>query len=286
MNRFACALALVLTVAACSSSHHVPVATSSTTSRGTPASLPPARPDTSLSFSGDSGLDGGLSKAEITCSFPDVEGLRISIFAQASDSRFSYRIAVGAERVLVHVDSGSGPTFRERNFEGTGVSGFDAARGAHVDAKLTEAAPSAGIDRSSIGTITAVKGSIDCGSQTPGSSTITVTGDTPAGRYDRSRLDPVVVECYFASEQVTVIGIAHAGKTKVLLMVLLSRPDGVNVEEAPQSAAQRYYSSVPGTATLTSNGAHGRGDAVERNSTHPHTLHVDGSAVCGIPIRS
>src|SRR5215475_5828305 len=136
MNRFACALALVLTVAACSSSHHVPVATSSTTSRSTPASLPPVPSDTSLSFSGDSGLDGGLSKAEITCSFPDVEGLRISIFAQAPDSRFSYRIAVGAERVLVHVDSGSGPTFRERNFEGTGVSGFDAARGAHVDAKL------------------------------------------------------------------------------------------------------------------------------------------------------
>src|SRR5262249_42301806 len=108
MYRFACALALVLTVAACSSSHHVPVATSSTTSRGAPASLPPVRSDTSLSFSGDSGLDGGLSKAEITCSFPNVEGLRISIFAQASDSRYSYRIAVGAERLLVHVDSGSG----------------------------------------------------------------------------------------------------------------------------------------------------------------------------------
>src|SRR5262249_6742213 len=162
------------------------------------------------------------------------------------DGSSSYRVGVSDDRVFVQVDQGAGPTFRERNFEGKGVSGFDARRGTHVDATLTEAAPTPGIDRGTIGPVTAVKGSIDCGDQTPGSSTLTVSGVTPTGRYDASRLDPVVVECYFGSGQVTAIGVARAGTAKSLLMVSI-RPGGLNVEEAPGSARQRYYASVGGS---------------------------------------
>jgi hypothetical protein len=284
VDRVVWAVALVLVLTTCDSSQHGSTPTSATPVRVAPSSLPPDASSASLTFTGDPGLDGGLSAAEITCSFPDVEGLRLSVFAQAADPTLSYRITVGADKVSIHVDTGAGPSFRERNFEGTGVTAFDASRGAHVDTKLIEAAPTTGIEPGTLGTITAVKGSIDCGDQTPGSSTLRVTGDTPTGRYETSRLDPVVVECYFASEQVTVIGIAQAGDTKVLLMVSLS-PEGVNVEEAPTLATPRYYASVPGSATLNANGAHANGDAVEKNSTAPHSLHVDGDAACGTPIR-
>src|SRR5204863_2173752 len=137
-----------------------------------------------------------------------------------------------AEKVFIHVDSGTGSTFNERDFEGTGISEFDPRRGVELDSTLTETAPTPGVGRGSIGKITSLKGSIACGDQTPGSSTLTITGATLAGRYDVSRLDPVIVECYFASGQVTVIGIAHAGAASELLMISL-RPDGLGVEEAP-----------------------------------------------------
>jgi type V secretory pathway adhesin AidA len=82
-----------------------------------------------------------------------------------------------------------------------------------------------------------------------------------------------------------VIGIARAGTTNVLLMVSLGS-NGLGVEEALGSAGQRYYASVGRSATLTSNGGHANGDVVERNTTHTHTLHIEGDAICGTPRRS
>jgi hypothetical protein len=239
----------------------------------------------SLTFEGDAGL-AGVATGEVTCSFPGLDGLGISLFASAPDSTSSYRVTITANEVFIHVDSGAGPTFRERNFVGPGVLGFDAATGAQVDAHLTDAAPTAGIEPGGIGTITAVRGVIACGNQTPGSSTITVTGDGPQGRYDAAPLDPALVECYFADDQVTVIGIADAGATPVLLLVSLG-PDGLlHVEEIPRATTPHYYASAPGAATLTANGGHANGDVVERDTSTPHTLHIEGSAICGTPIRS
>ena len=251
----------------------------------------PPRPATaSLSFAGDPGLAGRIGGAEVTCSFPDVDGLRISVLARAADSSVSYRITVAPDEVIVHADTGAGPTFRERNFRGTGVTGFDPGRGTRLDGQLTDAPPSPGVGPGSIGRITAVTGSIACGDQTPGSSTLTVTGQTPTGRYDASPLDPVVVECYFADDQVTAIGVARAGATKVLLMVSLG-PDGLGVEEALGGEGQRYYASAPApasapAATLGREGGRAGGDVVERDSARPHTLHIEGTVRCGTPIRS
>jgi hypothetical protein len=286
VTRLAPTVVLVLLLATCDSAHDESVPAAATSLRAAPTTLPPRAASASLTFAGDRGLDGDLSAAEVTCRFPDVDGPRLSVFAAAADPTLTYRITVGAEKVSIHVDGGAGPTFRERNFEGTGVTAFDAGRGAQLDTTLSEAAPTAGVEPGTLGTITALKGSIDCGDQTPGSSTITVTGDTPAGRYDASRLDPVVVECYFADEEVTVIGVAQAGDRKVLLMVSLSPTDGVHVEEALTSATPRYYSSAPGSATLSANGGHADGDALDEDATSPYRLHVEGDAVCGTPIRS
>jgi hypothetical protein len=251
----------------------------------------PSDPGTaSLTVSGDPGLAGVITDAAVTCSFPDVEGLRISVFARAADPTFTYRITVAREKVIVHADSGAGSTFRERNFEGTGVTGFDARRGAHLETEVSDAAPSPGVDPGSIGRVVAVTGSIACGDQTPGSSTLTVTGETPTGRYDRAPLDPVVVECYFADGEVTAIGVARVDTTKVLLMVSLGA-DGIGVEEALGSEGQRYYASTPApatapAATLGPDGGRADGDVVERDNPRPHTLHIEGSVRCGTPVRS
>src|SRR5262249_24254227 len=214
-------------------------------STGAPSSarVPPSAPSSpaaaALTIQGDPALSGAIANAEVTCSFPDVDGLRISVFGPAAKSPFSYRIAVAPEKVIVQADTGQGSTFRERNFEGTGVAGFDARGGVHIDAELTDAAPSPGVAPGSIGRITSGRGSISCGDQTPGSSNLTITGQAPTGRYDASPLDPVVVECYFGSEQVTAIGVAHAGATRTLMMVSLGT-DGLGVEEALGAAGQRY----------------------------------------------
>jgi hypothetical protein len=288
-------MALALVTGACGDggSSATPSASSRpSTPTSDPPSSAPSRPSkASLTFEGDPALAGAIENAEVTCSFPAVDGLRISVFAQAAEPTYSYRIAITPQKVMVQADTGAASTFHERNFEGTGVTGFDARRGAHLDAELADTAPSPGVTPGSIGKVTSVTGDVDCGDQTPGSSTLTITGETPTGRYDASPLDPVVVECYFASGQLTAIGIARAGATKVLMMVSLG-DDGLGVEEALGAAGQRYYASMspsasaPAPAALDRDGGRANGDVVERNSPHPHTLHIAGAARCGTPIRS
>ncbi|HYL52840.1 MAG TPA: hypothetical protein VEZ15_12780 [Acidimicrobiia bacterium] len=268
-------------LASCSSSARHAATTASSTTRTTIAVAPSA----SLHITGDRALAGDVVDASVVCSFPTVDGLQVSVFAHAPDSRISYRMLVAADKVFVNVDSGAGATFRERNFQGRGVSAFDVAKGAQLDSQLLDTAPSAGVAPGSIGRITAVKGSVNCGNQTPGSSTITVTGTSRTGRYHTSRLDPVLVECYFNSGQLSVIGITRAGNENVQFLISLGSDGVINVEEAPAHAAQRYYGSVSGLATLTSNGGRAHGDVVERKATPPHTLHIEGSATCGTPMR-
>lgn len=196
-------LAAVL-LASCSSSARHAATTASSTTRTTIAVAPSA----SLHITGDPELAGDVVDASVVCSFPTVDGLQVSVFAHAPDFRISYRMLVAADKVFVNVDSGAGATFRERNFQGRGVPAFDVAKGAQLDSQLLDTAPSAGVARGSIGRITAVKGSVNCGNQTPGSSTITVTGTFRTGQYHTSRLDPVLVECYFNSGQLSVLGIS------------------------------------------------------------------------------
>jgi hypothetical protein len=50
-----------------------------------------------------------------------------------------------------------------------------------------------------------------------------------------------------------------------------------------QSGLEHHYQS-PSPATLSGNGAFASGDASEQNATTPHTLHVEGGAVCGTPV--
>jgi hypothetical protein len=238
----------------------------------------------SLTVVGDPGLDGPVGTPEVTCQFPDVDGLRIAVLAQAPDSTVIYRIAIGPDTVKVLVNTGGGSEFHERTFQGTGVSQFDARKGARVDAQLTEAA-TAGADPGSLGALRSIKGSVDCGSQTPGSSTITLTGDTASGRFDGAKLDPALVECYFTAGEVIVLGVAQAGTTKVSVLVSITT-QGLSLEEELKPSGQRRYAAAAlAGVTITANGGRADGDVVEQSATPPHTVHIQGDAVCGTPIR-
>jgi hypothetical protein len=284
MRRIALAGLAILLIASCTSGRGTRDASSTTAPRSAGAGRAGRA---ALVVAGDTGLRGRADRATVTCSFPDPEGQRISVFAHAPHSDVTYRMWVGPASVLVNVDSGAGPTFRERNFRGAGVSAFDAARGAHLDARLTEASPTPGIARGDVGTITAVRGFVDCGRQTPGSAHVTVTGETATGRYDHARLDPVLVECYFADGQLTLIGIARSSSERVLMMVTLGANGTLGVEEAPRGAKPRFYGSAgDASVTLTPGGGLATGDVVERNATPAHRLTIDGDARCGTPRRS
>jgi len=224
--------------------------------------------------------DGAVTMGtpQVNCFFPTVDGLQIAVLAFSPDNAQTYRIGVAPDGVVVRHGTGSNADFKESVFRGSGVSRFDATNGAALDSQLSE--------EGNPGATGVLKGSIDCGDETPGSSTITVTGDTAAGHLDHARLEPALVECYRASGQVIVLGIADTGTSKVHLLVSLT-PQGLGVEEEVAPSGQRRYSQPTDGATgveLTGNGGRVDGDVADAQATPPRSLHVEGEAVCGAPI--
>jgi len=219
-----------------------------------------------------------IGAPQVNCFFPTIDGLQIAVLAFSPDNAQTYRIGVAPDGVVVRHGTGSGADFKEQVFRGSGVTQFDATKGATIDASLR--------DDSNPGAMGSIKGSIDCGDETPGSSSITVTGDTAAGHLDHARLEPALVECYRAAGEVIVLGIANTGGNKVHLLVSLT-PQGLGVEEEVPPSGQRRYSQLTDVASgaeLTGNGGHANGDVADATASPPHSLHVEGDAVCGQPI--
>jgi hypothetical protein len=271
------ALSLVFLYLGCS--------TTETTTRSTRprTSSPTASPRANISFTGDVGLTGAATDPSVRCNFPVLEGLSIAVLAQPPDSTLTTRIGLRSDRVMVFVSSGSGPDYHERAFEGTGVSSFDAAKGAVVDSTLTETAATAGSTRGSVGAVTAIKGSIECGDQKAGTSTVTITGDTAEGALAAAVLDPVRVECDESPDgnEVVASGLMTVGSTKALVKLGLTSDGAVTVDETLPSGSHRYIAS--GSSRITSTGAHVRAEVVEQGAATPaHTLHVEGDLSCGL----
>ena len=202
--------------------------------------------------------------------------------AQPPDASLLARIRLAPGKVQVVISSGSGPDYHERAFEGTGVTSFDAARGAVVDSTITDAAASAGSTSGTLGAITRIKGSVECGDQTAGSSTITITGDTAEGALAGAVLDPVRVECApsLEGDEVVALGIIQVGSTQALFKLGLTSDGAVTVDETLPSGSHRYMAG--GSSTTTSTGAHVRADVVEQGvATQARTLHVEGDLSCG-----
>jgi hypothetical protein len=258
-------------------------------SQGTPTaatSPTPSGPATAdLTFVGDTALSAPLAKVSIQCQVPRLDGSYILISGTPqgqSQPAVTLFITISAGSVVVDVGSGSGASLSDRQFSGTGTSGFNAATGVHLSGALTETT-AATAKKGTLGVLTSVSGSVSCGNQTIGTSTIRVTGTSAEGAVDFT-LSPARVVCrsgasgYFigASGIVTVTG------ARALVFVTLGQAS-LEVALERQGGPNHFYiaQGQVGT-TVSSSGGQVDGTASEQNATGtPGTVHVTGNATCG-----
>jgi hypothetical protein len=277
-RRLAACLALALAACSDGSDSSSPTSTASTATSTTVLS---GAPTASLRLTGDAPLTGALTGTSVRCAFPALDGLRIAVLGQTGDAAYQFRIALRAARVTVTVSSGTDSDYHERVFEGAGVTSFDAADGAVVAAALAETPGEAGATPDGVGALTAIDGSVDCGEQTTGSSSVTITGSTAEGALSRAVLDPVRVECDETpdGDEIYASGLVRVGSATALFGIGLASDGSVSVEETLPSGRHRY--AADGETTITPTGGQVRADVVEEDVPAPHTLHVEGDLTCG-----
>jgi hypothetical protein len=252
----------------------------------TPAPLPTRGPATAqMTLAGDPALGTLSPNVAVQCNFPSVTGSLIILTEQASPNGLAVRVVLSPGQVSVRYASGSGKTYLDREFTGTGIAGFDAAKGAQFDTSLGTV-PYAGAT-GDLGTITSIKGSVDCGTQTPGTSTLTITGATADGQLNGITLNPVRVQCTTISpaNYVSAVGVAQVGSVPTLFFVSGS-PTGFTVAQEPQTGGVAFYTNkTPAAVTVTTTGMHVSGDATEAPAAGKtaHTVTVTGDATCGTP---
>jgi hypothetical protein len=225
-------------------------------------------------------MAGTLTKPSIRCAEPTFDGLTIDIFAQPIDPAVLDRVVVSEGKVTIRLAAGSGTAYTERDFMGTGVTGFEATTGAQIDTTLTEVTAT-GVNRGTIGAITSLKGSVACNDQRSGTTTLRLTADLAEGHLDGA-IDPASVVCAADRTSVSILGLTSVGTTPVLVLVNLAR-DHFTVNVVPKGSPNHFYKvDAPGVVSVAADGAHATGDAVEQNSSGTaRTLHFDGDATCG-----
>jgi hypothetical protein len=253
---------LALLVSACSDGSDSPEPT---------AKPEPSSPGATVAFTGSDELADRAVEPSVRCNWPALEGLSIALLA---------RIQLRPDHVEVFIGSGEGDDYHERAFEGTGVTSFDAASGAEIDSTLRETtAP--GSPTTGVGSVTAIRGSVHCGDQTPGESKVTITGDTLAGPVEAAVLDPVRVECANtpAGNEVTASGLVQVGSDTVLMSVGLASDRTVTVNKATATDMGEYHADQRWVSSA--NGAYVEADVVEQATASPRRLHLQGDLSCG-----
>jgi hypothetical protein len=196
----------------------------------------------------------------------------------------AYNIVLQPGQVSVGIYRGSGATFTGREFTGTGVTGFDAAKGTQLGGTLTEST-SPGSNTGTLGVVASISGNIDCGNFQPGSSSLTVTGTTGDGTVSGG-LNPFQVVCYTApnASGVRIAGLTHAGGTPVALIIFI-RKDTFTMSQThlPAGSTSYFYTAQgAGIASFTAEGGHVGGDATVKTATGASfTVHVSGDVTCG-----
>ncbi|HEX2381906.1 MAG TPA: hypothetical protein VHI95_04685 [Acidimicrobiales bacterium] len=268
-------LAALVLIGGCSGNDGSPSGQSASTSVSASARSPGASAD--VEVQGDAALTAAFEQPDVRCGFPDVDGPSIALLSTPSGLVFRIRVQQGKVTVLVSDDA---TPSHERDFTGSGVSTFDPATGAHVDSTLTEVPNAAGAG--DIGQLTAIKASVDCAGQDPGTSTVTLTGDTPKGPLTNEALETARVECNPSGNEVSVVGVVTINGVKEFIELGL-RPDGISVNKLRDSGSNNYI-SAPGAATVTDTGASASGDAAGQGAAASHVLHVEGDVTCGTPV--
>jgi hypothetical protein len=240
-------------------------------------------PIATLSLVGGTGLTGPMKPSIIHCSEPTLSGTEILVIGAPVDTSLSVRINVFRGQVMVGVDTGSGAQYQERDFVGTRVTHFDAAHGATIRSSLAPVPLAPGTAVPNLPSLTSIAGTISCAGQTPGTSTLTVSGTTEVGRVS-GRIRPVFVTCSSgtAGPQALIVGNVKVGRGKGLID--MSVYGGVvSVFIGARSLQGHEYRGPAGSGSATAGGASIKGDAVEMVApgATAHSVHVVGHATCG-----
>ena len=242
-----------------------------------------------LTVSGDANVTGNwTSSYGVNCNNPTFEGLDLLFFAAAPDGKAVVLITVKPGLILVSERAGSGSTYTDREFQGTGVTSFDPARGASLDSDVSMV-PGTGQTPGTLGTITHVAGSVDCGSQRPGTSTVVISGASAEGPFT-GPFTRFRVVCNLSQQNgnsVSATAIINAGASPTLFIINLPANGKATIFSPPtaQAAQHLYNIAAGGTLTTSDTGAHLDTDFVESlqsgSTATPHTVHFKGDVTCG-----
>jgi len=254
-----------------------------------PSAAPTGPASVKLTIAGDANVTGSWGASYgINCDNPAFDANDLLFFTQSPDGKAVVLITLNHGSIDVSERAGAGPTYTDREFHGTGVTAFDAARGATFDSDVSTV-PSMGSKPGILGTITHVSGSIDCGGQTPGSSTLVASGTSPEGPVEGS-FSSVRVGCKSSAEDpvlVSVVGVIRTATPPVALtMGLPANHKGTIFLISKSPSKQHTYTIDPaGTMTISKTGAHLDADYIEvvaaGSTDPPHKIHLAGDVLCG-----
>jgi hypothetical protein len=256
----------------------------------TPAATPtpaPAGPATAqITLTGDPALSGPMTIKNIECAIPGLNGMTISVSGapqgQPPNGLMSFwTISDGS--IVFTIGSGAAQTLRVRQFTGTGTTGFSAATGVHFSGSVSDTTAS-GTNKGTIGSITSISGSVACGDQTRGTSTVRVTGSSADGPVDVTTGE-FRVECLTGSSGtfVNINGVTTVNGVRAREIISIG-VSSIEFANEPVSGKAHFYLSQGNVGTTVSpTGGHVSGDAVEQATAGatPHKVHLQGDATCG-----
>ena len=249
----------------------------------TPTPTPTPQPPAGGHFT-DSGavqLVATVAPTAVTCSFPSLNGPEITLQVATADGSMGGYITLTSSEVFVRIGAGSGATYTQRNFAGPGVTNFDATKGAQFNAQLADTTP-AGQRKGTIGSITAISGSVSCGDKTPGGGTITINGSSTAGAIN-GPVTSMLVSCPAGATFALINGLTNVGASPASVEIGGGSGEVYFGSISTASTGFFFTSSAAGlytlgnghvhwnNATLTQTGAGGAG----------HTITINGDATCG-----
>ncbi len=274
-----------LAVVACGSTTSTTTAPPATPTPAPTSSGPSGPPKAQVTLAGDASLAGGMTISTIECSYPSVSGEEIFVTGTlAASPGTSMHLTLSAGNVAVIMDTGSGTSFHAREFSGTGVTGFDAATGAQLDGPVTETTPATS-NGTGIGRLTSISGSIDCAGQTPGTSTLAVSGTVTQGAASGS-MTSVRVVCLPANNEVETFGLTQVGGAPNYTAVFAFSKQFTVDLVPPSGPAEFFTSAASASVTVAGTSATIDGDATESLAAGAtaSTIHVSGQSTCGSSI--
>ncbi|HEX4578421.1 MAG TPA: hypothetical protein VH498_00315 [Candidatus Dormibacteraeota bacterium] len=259
----------------------------STSSSGTPAARTTARPgppSVTASLSGDARITGALTTGAndfVNCEEPSLVGEAIYAFQGTADPAVGTLLTIRDGHIAVRLGSGSGSSYTERDFIGTGVTSFGAASGAQFSSSLTEVTPAAQ-KKGTIESISSISGSVSCGTFAPGGGTVSVVGDTGNGMISGS-LTSIRVVCLAPSSGRTAVvrGLTHVGSTPAIVEIGGGTGGNPLVVGESTASASNQFSSTATTGLLTFGANSVTYHATVTDTAGTHSVMVSGTATCG-----